>query len=277
MKARFIDIAGIRTRYLVAGDAGAYPLLLLHGYGATADNWLRNIDELGREFYVVAPDMLGFGFSDAIDLEGGPPQPHLLRHLGNLVEELGFGRFCVSGNSFGALIAILLHLERPHQVDKLIINGSGSAFNDDEQMIEAWRRVLDNGRDLLLDPDLSACRAALERLCYDPAAVPPELPLVRLTAYARPSILPFWEQGIDALMNLETWRPWRILDRLEEIDADTLVVWGKQDPGAPYQNAVEAIKRIKRARLVLFDECGHNPMYEHVDAYNREVMGFLRG
>ena len=170
MKARFIDIAGIRTRYLVAGDAGAYPLLLLHGYGATADNWLRNIDELGREFYVVAPDMLGFGFSDAIDLEGGPPQPHLLRHLGNLVEELGFGRFCVSGNSFGALIAILLHLERPHQVDKLIINGSGSAFNDDEQMIEAWRRVLDNGRDLLLDPDLSACRAALERLCYDPAA-----------------------------------------------------------------------------------------------------------
>ena len=55
------------------------------------------------------------------------------------------------------------------------------------------------------------------------------------------------------------------------------MVWGKQDPVAPYENAVKALKRITRARLDLFDECGHNPMYEHADVYNREVMAFLRG
>ena len=39
MKAKFIDIDGIRTRYLVAGDEGSYPVLLLHGYPQTHIMW----------------------------------------------------------------------------------------------------------------------------------------------------------------------------------------------------------------------------------------------
>ena len=54
MNIRFIDVNGIRTRVLLAGSEKAYPLLLLHGYGGTADVWCRNMDELGRDFYAIA-------------------------------------------------------------------------------------------------------------------------------------------------------------------------------------------------------------------------------
>ena len=66
MRARFIDIDGVNTRYLFAGEGNDNALLLIHGGGVAADTWLRNIDALGAEFAVYAPDNVGHGFTDAI-------------------------------------------------------------------------------------------------------------------------------------------------------------------------------------------------------------------
>jgi pimeloyl-ACP methyl ester carboxylesterase len=63
MLMRFIPAGGVPTRCLVAGDPGKPALLLLHGLTLTADVWLRNIDALAADFHVIAPDMLGHGFT----------------------------------------------------------------------------------------------------------------------------------------------------------------------------------------------------------------------
>jgi pimeloyl-ACP methyl ester carboxylesterase len=57
---------------------------------------------------------------------------------------------------------------------------------------------------------------------------------------------------------------------------ETLVVWGRQDPGAIHASAVEAVKHMPHARLVTFEECGHKPMFEYTALYNRTVRDFLR-
>ncbi len=73
----------------------------------------------------------------------------------------------------------------------------------------------------------------------------------------------------------ERFRPFRILDRLEQIDVPTLVVWGRDDKGGIYESAVAAVKRIPRAEMVVFDQCAHMPMMEHPKKYNALIHGFL--
>jgi pimeloyl-ACP methyl ester carboxylesterase len=276
LHVRFTNVDGIRTRYLTAGREGAYPLLLLHGYGGTADVWIRNIDALASDFRVIAPDMAGCGYTDPIDIGADAPTPHLVRHLTGLVDLLGLERFCASGTSYGGLIASRLYFAMPRRVEKLIINGSGTCFNTEEQLVAALRRVWDGFHPLLADPSIEACRESMAKICFDRSRVPEEILPVMATAYAQPWMLKSWEQGLRGLMNLEATRPHRVFDRLEELDVDSLVVWGREDKGAVYASAVAGVKRMPKAQLVTFERCGHKPMFEYPDAYNEVVREFLQ-
>ena len=73
MRVAYADAAGIRTRFLTAGAGDA--LFLLHGVGASADSFAQNVRTLGERFRVVAPDLIGHGFS-AGGLKSAPA-PHV--------------------------------------------------------------------------------------------------------------------------------------------------------------------------------------------------------
>ena len=74
MRAKFVDVNGVKTRYLHEGSGE--PLLLVHGAGAFADNFYKNIDALGKEYFVCAPDMVGHGFTDPVTLRRPSLSPH---------------------------------------------------------------------------------------------------------------------------------------------------------------------------------------------------------
>jgi pimeloyl-ACP methyl ester carboxylesterase len=276
MQARFINVDGIRTRCLIGGKPGAYPLLLLHGYGGTADVWMRNIDAWSDEFYVVAVDMISSGFTDPVDTGGKPPQPFAVQHLKKLADKLEFGQFCPMGTSYGGLIAALLYFEMPTRVNKMVLQGSGSAFNEDEALVATLTNVRKNFGPLMDGPTIDGVRNSVKKQVYDPASIPEEMIHVMTTAYALPWQRKAWEQGLDGLLDLEACRPYRVKFRLEQLAVDTLVVWGREDPGAVYASAVEAVKRMPKARLLTFEKCGHKPMYEHPERFNREVRAFLK-
>jgi 2-hydroxy-6-oxonona-2,4-dienedioate hydrolase len=276
MKVRFIDVGGIRTRCLMAGSEKAYPLLLLHGYGGTADIWCRNIDELGRDFYVIAPDMIGQGFTDPVDTGGKPPQGPTVAHLRALVDKLGLQHFCPNGTSYGALIGALLYFDMPKRVDRLVINGSASCFNDDPALLVSYGNVLKNFGPVLDAPSVEACRQGMIKQVYDPSTVLEEVLITMATAYAQPWMKQSWSRQLEGLMKIDESRPWQIRHRLKELDVQTLVPWGREDPGAVYASAVEAVKQMPRARLVTFEKCGHKPMFEHAAKYHEVMRDFLQ-
>ena len=78
-----------------------------------------------------------------------------------------------------------------------------------------------------------------------------------------------------SIATMERARPYRILDRLEQIAVPTLVVWGRQDPLGIYERGVEAVRRLPRGRLVTVEACGHFPHIEHPETFNRAVRDFL--
>lgn len=276
MRASFIDVGGIATRYLHAGEDHGQALLLIHGGGVAADTWLCNIEPLGREFAVYAPDNIGHGFTDAIELGSDLPQPHTTRHLVDFLDTLGIDRFSVAGSSYGALIAGLIYFEIPERVEKLILVGSSSVFDSDENYRKALQGAYDNAARTIGNADLADCRRRMNNAVHDPATVPEGLLLMQLTQYARPDRAAFYVTANRNRVEAQGPIGYRINGRLEEIAVPTLVITGKQDKRTDWRNTEVEARRIADARCVTIDRCGHLPYIEHPERFNELVADFLR-
>jgi pimeloyl-ACP methyl ester carboxylesterase len=275
MRIEFVAANGLRTRYLAAGKAGAPVLLLLHGYGASADSFIRNIDILGRDLHVIAPDMPGFGFSEGSDLNGRSLPEFLTEQIGSFLRQLSLQPSFILGHSFGGAIASNLYLRLQPRAEKLVIVCSGSVLNTDAELEASLNglraRVPATARNL----DLEEFRAHAVRLCVDPTTLPEEMLYARWISAAQPGASDFFVKGLDSLLNFESWQDYRVLNRLEKLHGKVLLIWGKQDASAPERNAQMALERIPDARLVVFDHCGHLPLFERAEAFNATVREFL--
>jgi len=65
-------------------------------------------------------------------------------------------------------------------------------------------------------------------------------------------------------------------DDLPRLQRPALIVWGRQDRTLPVQHAYRAAHRVPGAELRIYDNCGHLPMYERAEAFNRDLLDFLR-
>ena len=273
VQVKFREFGGVLTRYYEAGEG--HPLVMIHGVGVTAEIWWRNLGALSAQHRVLAPDMLGSGFTDSGRYVEGPIHPHVIEHLVAFVDELGLESFSVVGGSIGALFAALLYLRLPDRVKNIVLVSSGSMFNSDEEYVETWRRTYANGRSAFLNPSYRTCFQRAANVVFDPRCIPPEMIMMQMSSYALPGALDLFERRTLGALNLDAVRQYRVLDRLGEIRAPTLAIFGRNDVRASWQSAQEAISRMPSARLEVYDDCGHYPQLEHAHEFNRSVTSFL--
>lgn len=275
MKCKFLNVNGTQTRVLFEGERNKDVLLLIHGFGSCAETWVHNIDALGKDHHVIVPDLIGHGFTEPVDLAGGAPHPKTVQHLFGVLDALGVGEFVPSGSSYGALLAALMYLDQPKRVKRLVINGSGSTFNSEEELAASLKGTYANGALAFLNPTLETCRKRSQGTVYDPASAPETLVFMRLTSYSQPWMVESWRKQVTAMMDIEKCRPYRILERLEKLAVETLVVWGREDPRGVYASAVKGVARMPNAKLLTYEKCGHLPFLEYPERYNRELRTFL--
>lgn len=275
IRVEFTEAGGARTRLYRGGDGP--PLLLIHGVGASADIWMRNMELLARDFSVFAPDVLDNGFTEQGPYRGGAPQGPMLDHLEALLDKYGVGDFSAIGSSFGGLLAALLYLRRPDRLKRLVLVSSGTCFNTEEEVARTLAESYKNGLSAIAQPSLESCRRRMANIVFDAACVPEALYLMQLTIYGLENTLPAYERRMKGLMNASGWREHRITDRLDAIRAPTLLVWGRDDPRVVQRRAEEAARALPDAKLVMFDRCRHFPQIEHPDKFNRLACAFLRG
>ncbi|MBS0521534.1 MAG: alpha/beta fold hydrolase, partial [Proteobacteria bacterium] len=122
--SRFVDVDGCKFHYHEAG-AGE-PLVLIHGGGPGASGWSnynRNIGALAERFRVIVPDLPGFGKSDMKPRDQntwewyGPM-------MGRFLDVLGIEKAHFVGNSLGGATTLVLALERPEKVGRMILMGT---------------------------------------------------------------------------------------------------------------------------------------------------------
>lgn len=273
VRVEFVTVRGLRTRCLTAGNKIAPSLLLLHGYGASADSFVRNIDALAEDYYVIAPDMAGFGFSEARSLGDRCLPAFLIEHLEDLLGHLDINPDAICGHSFGGSIAASLSLRR--QTKNLIIVGSGSVLNPDESLVASLRalrtRVPESGETL----DFNSFLTHTGRICFDAATLPAEMVYSRWISASLPGASEFFLEGLDSLLDLASWREYRMGQRLEDIAARVLIICGKHDASVPTENARKANARIADSRLLVFERCGHSPPFEQPERFNAALQAFL--
>ena len=120
---RFATLSHGRTRYLESGEGP--PVLLLHGAGFIpgADAWRVTIPALATRYRVIAPDALGWGPGDQLDLDYS--FGYMVDSLREMQDALGLERTHVVGHSMGGWLASLLAYESPERVDSLVLVASG--------------------------------------------------------------------------------------------------------------------------------------------------------
>jgi pimeloyl-ACP methyl ester carboxylesterase len=116
---QYLDIAGLRIRYIEKGEGR--PLLMLHGmgYSLSADQFLPHIDAFSAFSHVYALDLPGWGISEAA--KEGPYFPLWVSIVRGFADQLGLQEMDVFGYSIGGWVSTLFAADNPDRVRRLIL------------------------------------------------------------------------------------------------------------------------------------------------------------
>lgn len=273
MRIRFVDLAGIRTRYYAAGEGE--PVIFIHGGGATADTWARNVEPLGAVAQALAPDLMGHGFTDAPDLSGQAPQTAQVDHLFRFVDALGLRGCTLVGSAYGALFALLMYFQRPDLVKRLVLVGSGSVFDTEERQAEITQASITNQMQALDDPTTASIRRRNVGSNFNKADTFEEIVLLQLTALSLPGRKEAYRWMTGGIRAAAGRPEFQVAHRLEEIAVPTLVVSGRNDPRADWRQVTKGAARIPKAQLHILEQCGHKPFSEQAAVFNQLLAGFV--
>lgn len=265
--ANCIQAAGIQTNYHDVGSGE--PVLLIHGSGPGVSawaNWRLSLPALSNKFRVIAPDMVGFGFSERPANYPYSMENWVTQAVG-LLDALELERASLVGNSFGGALALALAIRHPERVNKLVLMGSvGVPFKITEGLDRVWG----------YEPSLQAMKGLLDIFAYNRALVTDELAKLRYQA----SIRPGFQESFSAMFPAPRQR-W--VDAMTSTLADiralphhTLIIHGRDDQVIPLQNAYDLLDLIEHSELHVFGECGHWTQIEHATSFNQLVAEFLK-
>jgi len=262
------DANGIKTNYLEAGKGD--PVVLIHGSGpgvTSYANWRLVLPALAENFRVVAPDMVGFGFSERpANIEYGV-QTWADQVVG-LMDTLELPKAHLVGNSFGGAIALRIATQHPDRVGKLVLMGSmGVPFPITEGLERVWG----------YQPSFENMRKVLDVFAYSRDLVNDELAEVRY----RGSIQPGFQESFAAMFPAPRQRWVEAMctpeDDIRRLPHRTLIVHGREDQVIPVQTSLRLMELIDNADLSVFSHCGHWSMIERTADFNRSVSEFFSG
>jgi pimeloyl-ACP methyl ester carboxylesterase len=114
----YITAGALRMHVATAGDADAQPLLLLHGWPQHWYLWRRVIPAVADRYRVIAPDLRGFGWTDAP--AAGYRKERMASDILALLDAMGVERVRLAGHDWGAWIGFLLALRAPERIDRYL-------------------------------------------------------------------------------------------------------------------------------------------------------------
>jgi pimeloyl-ACP methyl ester carboxylesterase len=271
---RLVKVAGVDT-YVAEAGAGP-PILLIHGYGDTADGWRRVVPGLLKDHRVVAIDMPPFGRSSA------PPKRKLLdfykEFFPTLLDELELDRTTVIGHSLGGAVSLRLAIENPDRVERLGLvapAGLGSAPPWWWHALTAralWQGALSIPSPLTTPLVRRGLRTFLElRLVDNPRNLDDEIShLVQMhgSGHDLKLLLAAGHACIDSYKGT-------LLEESLALDIPLWMLWGRRDGLVPSVHARAFAQAHPDAKVHVLDDCGHYPHIELPTRFNTLLRRWL--
>lgn len=272
-------VGPVEVFYREAGPADAPVILLLHGYPTTSHMFRDLIPQLAASYRVIAPDLPGFGLTEA------PPRgqfdytfDNLATVLDGFTQALGLRRYALYIFDYGAPTGLRLAAAHPERVTA-IVSQNGNAYQ--EGLSTAWAPYQTYWEDGSAEAR-NACRAALTpeatRTQYltgaDSTRVSPDGYMLDIAYFQRPGTDEIQLDLIyDYRTNVALYPTWQAYFRAHK--PPVLAVWGKNDvfflpPGA------EAFRRDVPDAEIHFYDTGHFALETHGLEIGAAMLDFLR-
>lgn len=253
LATRSLRMGSLEISYLEGGQGQV--LLMLHGFGADKDNWLRIARSFTDRFRVIAPDLPGFGDSSVpgdmrFDVESQ------VTRLIEFADALGLGQMHIIGNSMGGQIAAVLAARRPERVVSLALLDPLGVEQESGVDPSITMRKLETGENVLLPGNRQAFDNMLGLMFYEAPWVPGPV-----TGYYANT----WISRTDLLARVFaaiTGEYVALAPLLPTLLTPTLIMWGANDEILPAGGARLLAQGIASSRMVVIPECGHLPMLE---------------
>jgi pimeloyl-ACP methyl ester carboxylesterase len=249
----FLDRGGVRLSYeIFGGDNENLPLLLTHGYGASAQMWAPNVGALAAARPVITWDLRGHGRSDCPPDQAEYTQAASVQDMAAVLDAAGASRAVLGGLSLGGYLSLAFWLAYPERVAALVLCDTGPGYRSDEAR-QRW-----NDRAM----------ATAGRLERDGLAALGDGPRSPDAAHWSPLGLARAARG------MLTQHDGRVIESLPSIDVPVLVLVGADDK--PFLGAAEYVAaKIPQARLIVIPDAGHTASADQPELFNQHVLAFL--
>ena len=275
IRSRYINVDGIKTHYLEGGEGPTVVFMHSGEFGGCSElSWEFNLAAFAKHFRVIAPDGLGFGRTDKVfDFGGG--RDRFFKHITRFFEIMDIKEADFVGNSMGGSNLVRIAAAPPPMIFPMrsMVLASGGGF---APATDARQQLLD------YDGSPKAMRELLDGLFYNKkkwvdnpayirkrqklATMPGAWECAAAVRFKRPTIKSAGGQfgNPDATV-------------YENVAIPTLMIAGKQDQLREPGYAPKLAKRIKGAKVSVYDKAAHCPHIEHAARFNKEAIAFLKG
>lgn len=275
---------GHKIHYVVQGEG--LPIVLIHGFGASAFHWRYNIPELAKKYKVYAVDLLGFGWSEkaVIEYDAMVWRDQVVDFLKEIVKEPAV----LVGNSLGGFTALVAAVGFPEQVVGLaLLNSAGQFGNPNEKMDESEESILQK---FVLKPLKEVFQRVVLGFLFWQAKQPARIESVLKSVYINTSNV---DDYLVESITMPAADPnagevyYRLMTRfmlnqskytlnsaLSELRCPLLLLWGDLDPWVGPAKA-NRIKEFYPNTTLVNLKAGHCPHDEVPELVNKSLMEWL--
>jgi pimeloyl-ACP methyl ester carboxylesterase len=241
-----------KDKFSYVEEGTGEPLVLLHGLFGALSNFSGLINYFRSHNRVIIP-LLPLLDMDILHTSVGG----LAKYVNRFLEALDLNGVHLLGNSLGGHVALVHTLKNPERVKSLVLTGSSGLFENG--MGDSYPRR----------GDYEYIKNKTALTFYDPAIATKELvDEVYSITNNRLKVIKIIALAKSAIRN-------NLGEELNQINKPTLLIWGNNDTITPPFVGHEFNKLIPNSELHFIDKCGHAPMMEVPDEFNKILHGFL--
>ncbi|AXI03450.1 alpha/beta fold hydrolase [Aquirhabdus parva] len=268
MKRRSTFVKSQKIVWLEGGNPHGEPVLLLHGFASSKENWVLLLPYLTRRYRVFVPDLPGWGESEFNYVEQYSLEKQLDR-VDNWTGRYMPSQFHIVGSSMGGGIAALFTARHPEKILSLTLMNALGVFGSESTHFE---QELKKGNNHLIAHRLTdVVRMMSTVMSYNRWTLTALLvPLMYQELVSRRHI------NQHMFHQLLEHAPPTMFEGIAHITSPTLVLWGEKDRILHASCATVFKQLIPQAEVKIFSEVGHLPMVEVPQMTARALLGFWR-
>jgi len=264
---RFVQAGEWRIRVDEVG-AGK-PLVLIHGYSSTLEEWRPALPYLCKERRCILMDLPGFGLSDK--REGSYTPADMATHVVSVMDALKVDSADVIAHSWGCSVALAMALAYPHKVEKMVLTGPW-VYEDQLPTFMLWARV-----PLLGEALFTALFDQQPEMRYQEVFFEPEKH-VKAEDVALMKVFLNSPGAIRGALQAARDQNFSVLEpEYPKVQNETLVLSCEQDRVALPFYGKRLAADLPNSRLEFLHKCGHVPQVELPEKYSSVVSEFLNG